>query len=380
MHYSLYNSVRDCRLLACNTAIYGDENYGHDNINLFENLRIAGIYGDSAIYWRNSYGIEFRHCVIEVVPNRLIHMIHCGAVNIDNMGMEVTGFGCKTPEVFLFDNVSGLSVVNSSLWAGGGGSHHAYTSFFKFINRCNGIRVASNLVVLTDSPKPPTKIALFSTDGTATGLSFRNNSLRSRRWTIDANPTAASDNNAFLFNSWIILPVNMVRRAIFNGEHATTLNFENKLSPPSHFHNQNAASVIDHAVGFLGHPAWKITWQGQTPQARLNNVFTYPPSGNFVGVITLFYKSDVAQHLTIILPNGGSWEHIPVAGDGKWRCLSMITAPIKFPRRYSPHGLWISSDGALGHLWLSLVSLRWFSTQAEADAWMGAEDFRTLSR
>jgi hypothetical protein len=130
--------------------------------------------------------------------------------------------------------------------------------------------------------------------------------------------------------------------------------------------------VIDSSTGFDDASSLKITWNGEKAWVRLNNFFTAPPPGTYYGVLTLFYKADTSQTIEVNLLNAGLASPVPVAPDGQWRYLAITT-----PKKINPAdalGLLIKSNAASGSLWIDAVSLHWFPTLAEANAWIGGVD------
>jgi hypothetical protein len=374
--YGLSNSVRDCNILYVNNAIYGEEDkVGKSHHNIFEHLNIAGTYED-AVYYRNAREIKLAHCSIEITWKRVIHMERCSGVTLNQIDTEWVCFGGYVSEALLFESCSAISITNGAFW--GRAETHTMSSYFRFTKNTEGVNLEANAIIPDDSKT--TKLYLYSTDNTCSGITFRNNSFRSMpvKWSKDIYPAVLCENNAFYDPSWITLMPSLLKQAppsvTHNLPNYSTVNPTFALpltTAPLRLDYHHATSVIDSTSGSDDSHSWKISWQGPDARVSLDNWLLIPEKpGTYWPVITLFYKSDTQQRLKIV--HAATYREIPVYNDNQWRCLVLLSPSRTFPGGVVSYGLTIETDATLGNLWIDNVSCYWFPSFMEASAWVGS--------
>lgn len=382
-HGSCFVRLMECEGFGGYYFFYGDfhtKGKMQSNVCSLEHCIINQYWAkDGVIYFTDSYGLQIRDCTMEGNPHSLITLKKGHNATIEGLTMELNFHGQRdnptAGSAITIDNFKGVLFQGNNF---GCIKPHGINGFIEIIRGSSGINFLGNTWYIQNSTNPATKPYAFKTDGTAHGINFMGNELgvnfKSCR---DYLPCATWTNNTFQDGSWIVLPATQVQRVEGKGaqEYCNNPGFTRRWASDSDINEEKCRAVIDQQVGYDDNCSWKITWQGPGAWAKYLHLFDYPASGTHTGVVTLFIKSDTDQVIDLIVPNFAGLSDVPLKGDGRWYCISGVPYTKDFSGVDNIHSLQVNAKSASkGNIWIDRVSMRYFASRQEADAFVGCVD------
>ena len=370
--YCLGAEYRDLWINLTNTAIYGTGLAGASSHgNSFRNLKITHTFGKSAIDWNAARQFTIDKGVIEFVSGRIATFTGCGDITLRDVETEVIGWGKTQTEALYFDASWAIKIINGK-WVGGPPFSDNIHGYLHFVHGCSGVEVRSEF--------GQGGAYIYTSDGTLKNALIRPTAMRGAANMVvsgDYAPTARVDGvgNSTAYVA-LTLPAGLVGKKEARGipEYSKYYSCTYWI-PPTDALSSNVDAVLDHTTGYTpGGSSLKLTWRGAKPVIFFNNAFTYPTSGTYYGAFSCFYKSDTQQTIQVFINNSEQViTPIPIAADGVWRYLQIITGP-KDMSGAKPEGFRVTGVSASrGNIWLSNISMRWFATQSVASEFAGYE-------
>lgn len=370
--YCLVAEYRDLWINLTNTAIYGTGLAGgKSHGNSFRNLKITNNFGKSAIDWNSARQFIIDKGVIEFISGRIATFTGCGDITLRDVETEVIGWGKTHMEAICFDASWAIKIINGK-WQGAAPASDNIYGYLRFIHGCSGVEVRSEF--------GQGGAYIYTSDGTLKNALIRPTAMSGGSTMVvsgDFTPTARIDGvgNSTAYVA-LTMPAGLVGKREARGASEYSKYYSGTYwIPPTGALSRNADAVLDHTTGYTpGGSSLKLTWRGANPVIFFNDAFTYLNSGTYYGVFSCYYRSDTQQTIRVFINNSEQViTPIPIAGDGVWRYLQIITGPKDMSGSKADGFKVTGVSASRGSVWLSNISMRWFATQSVASEFAGYE-------
>ncbi len=386
INYMLISKIQNCHTRYVNNIIYARQssiNNGANNCNYIDNLDGSCTFGDFAIDWAGGYSLGIRNLIMENTRGGLIRLAGVYGVEISNFGGEANGdFQTSRPdgtpfatEFFRFNDVHGLSFMNSSIWLGGGGAKITQKRAFYFENGTSGVAIQGTSFLLGNSADAATSgiyAHLYGSDNTCVGVSV----------------TGCSANGYVLRDCESGDPFVSFHNCSFNSSQGASYTSVPDLANPieycknPHFFETQAWSSSTGATGAndptTGHDygtSFKITFNSVADgKINLSSNLNNNPATACYPVFAFWYKGDpgnaATYYIHAALANGPSITRIPVVNDGGWRrVVGTIGQSCTYPTKTCYYMWFQDASNATFNFWISDITVTWWPTASSANAY-----------